>query len=243
MKTLLSFFILFFTICVSAQSNQNDSDKKYSIGINFSPDYSFRKLSAENDDLGLVEKLNKMESPKLGFTGGLVSLYRFNERFVIETGIQLSDKGERHEESNLTWVTPDDDIYTVNDPAIPSSFKINYKYYYLGVPLKLNFYLIRRKLNLFIVAGGAVDFLMKAKIRSTLEFQDRKETHTSTQDEDYFNKVNFVGLAGFGIDYKISQRFQLRFEPIFRYSFTPVVDSDLKENLYSAGANVAILFN
>lgn len=145
--------------------------------------------------------------------------------------------------SSLEFNIPDNDVFQAQDPAIPDYFKSKYYYNYLGIPLKLNYYVIQKKVGVYLIGGIKSDFFLNAKYRAYLEFEGREEIHTQKQKDVDFNKVNLIGLAGFGIDYKIAQRLKLRFEPIFRYSFTPIVDSDLKEYLYSVGVNFSILLN
>ena len=87
---------IFLSIVAIGQPKEIDSTKKFSIGINFSPDYSYRRLHSDIDD-GFVEIRNKIESPRFGFTSGIVARYQLGSRFALESGLQFSDKGDKYE--------------------------------------------------------------------------------------------------------------------------------------------------
>jgi hypothetical protein len=74
------------------------------------------------------------------------------------------------------------------------------------------------------------------------EFNDRTERGGSDLEGD-FNKVNFVGLFGVGMESDISSQLSFRFEPAFRYSFVSDVKDPVKEYFYSIGVNLVLLGN
>lgn len=240
MKQLVIFLFVIFYLPGFAQIENRNSNRKFSIGINFSPDYTYRRLYSSSDDYGMIPMQNDIEFARFGFTTGLVSCYQLNNRFALESGIQFADKGEKYEMSN-GWVTPDG-TPPENDPFIPETFRTKYHYYYLGIPVKFNYYVLQKGFKLFISAGASTDFYVAGKEKSVYEFKDKTEKRTVTIGED-FNKVNFTGLAGFGVDTNISNRLQFRFEPILRYSFTPLVDAFIKDYLFSIGANFSIFLH
>lgn len=242
LKINLALMLILFCFNVNSQTPENNVNKKFSFGINFSPDYSYRRLHSNNaDDNFVMYDLNKKESPKLGFTTGATVLYSLNERIALESGLQFSDKTYKYE-MDIDDYDFIEGISVKDDPAIPLFLQTNYHYYYLGVPIKLNFYVLQKNISLFISTGVSTDFYIYGKIKSVLEYKDRTEKDSKPIDDTYFNKVSFIGLFGFGLETDISNRFQFRLEPIFRYSFTPLYDSSRKENLYSIGANFTVFF-
>lgn len=239
---LLSFLMIpAFFINASSQSTDTLRTRKFSIGINFSPDYSYRRLYLEDDEFGFVEHRNETESPRFGFTTGLTASYHLNSRFALESGLQFSDKGDKYEASKEDFYYGDG-FYIEDDPAIPDNWKTISHYYYLGIPLKLNYYVLQKGVKLFFSAGFSTDFYVGNQLKTTWEFSDRTERDTNKMETEDFNKVNITGLAGFGIEADISKRVRFRFEPIFRYSFTPIIDATMKGYLYSIGANVALFY-
>ena len=138
------------------------------------------------------------------------------------------------------WIIIDENGY--NDPAIPKNFISRYHYYYLGIPAKLNYYFLNGKIKLYASAGVAADFFVAGKSKTVAEFKDRIEKETRNLDGD-FNQVNIVGLAGLGLETDVLSKLTLRFEPAFRYSFTPIIEPDMKAYYYSAGMNIVLFCN
>lgn len=239
--TFLILFLTVFIFPINGSSQVISNSKKFSLGILFSPDYNYRYLHSENDIINLVQLRNDLESARLGFSAGVVARYQFKKRLAFESGIRLFDKGFKYEMNSKGLVNIDGTPYT-DDPAIPDEMKSIDHYYYVGVPLKLNYYFLRKKISLFISGGFSTDFFLSGNTKSVMYFEDRTEKKTSEMNED-FNNVNFTGLAGFGLETNVLQKLQLRFEPIFSYSFTPVVDAPMKGHLYSFGANIVLFRN
>lgn len=242
LKLALNVILILLYFSASSQVSKSSNEKKFSIGLAFSPDYSFRKLHSANDEFDfLKDTRNQLESAKFGYTTGLVAKYQLNRRFALESGLKFSDKGEKNEMRKEDFVTVDG-FYTENDPSIPEKYKTNYHYYYLGIPLKVNYTFLERKVKLFISAGFSTDFFLEGKQSSVIHFEDRIEKSRNSIEAD-FNKITFSGLAGFGMETQLSSRVHIRFEPIFRYSFTPVFDTPLKAYLYSVGGNLSLFYN
>ncbi len=228
------------TLNVNGKSDENITNKKFSFGLNFSPDNTYRRLHSDYDNF--VEFGNKTESARFGFTTGMVSCYQLSFRFALESGLQFSDKGFKYEATKQDFYYGDG-IYVEEDPAMPDKWKTIYHHYYLGIPLKLNYYVLQKGVKLFLSAGFSTDFYVGNQSKTTWEFSDRTETETYQMKDKGFNMVNFTGLAGFGIETDISKRVHFRFEPIFRYSFTPVADGLMKDYLYSVGANFTLFYH
>jgi hypothetical protein len=187
-----------------------------------------------------------MDSPRFGFTTGLAIRYRLSNRFRLESGLQLADRGDQFRMDNGDWYIPEDQygIYSQDDPNLPELVRTKYHFYYLGIPLKLNYYLIDKKVKLFLSGGMSIDFFVDEKTKTKYTINGNKNVEVHHEYNFDFSKTNLVGIAGFGVDYSVSKNLQLRFEPIFRYMFTPLLKNDViaKTNLYSIGANFAIYF-
>lgn len=229
-------FFVFLSISVKSQTEE-PKPKKFSFGVNFSPDYSYRRLVLENDPWNFVDSRNKVDGPQFGFTTGILTDYKFSTRFSIETGIQFSDKGE-------TFKMPIQE-FGYPDPLTseqPKKLFVKYHYYYLGVPLKLNYYFYQKRIRMNVSAGVSTDFFLDAKSKTVMKFSDRTETYENDESGVDFNNVNLIGLVGFGAETDLFQRIRIRVEPVFRYSLTPMVDDLMKEYLYSAGLNLVLFY-
>ncbi|MCG6185985.1 outer membrane beta-barrel protein [Maribellus maritimus] len=239
--TATIFLLLFFPFFVVGQNSENAGlSKKISVGILFSPDYSYRHLNSSEEDLdGFISFRDKNEFARLGFTTGIVVHSQISNRLALESGVRFSDKGEKYEIDFNDFETFDENP-AENDPLIPKKHTVRYHYYYWGIPVKINYYFLQRNVRCFVSAGVASDFFLYGKSTAVSKFEDRIEESAYKIDAD-FNKVNFVGLAGLGMETRISDHIQLQAGPFFRYSFTPVFNSTLEGHLYSLGINIVLL--
>jgi hypothetical protein len=57
------------------------------------------------------------------------------------------------------------------------------------------------------------------------------------------DKINLMMLAGFGLDYLISERLFIRVEPIYRRSLTKIRDASSDFYFWSLGANVGVYYH
>jgi hypothetical protein len=236
--------ILFVFLSFSVRSQTEEpKPKKFSFGVNFSPDYSYRSLHSNNPDHDFaVNQLNDWEVPAFGFTTGLSVLYLANEKFEFESGIQFSDKTYNFDVNKDDFVTPDNGLYQPDDPAIPERAVTKNHFYYLGVPIKLNYYFLQKQIRMYVSAGVSADFFLDDKSKSFMKFSDGSEIRETFENDYEYKKISMTGLAGIGAETKFSQRFGIRVEPVFRYSFTPLLDGLMKMNLYSAGLNLVLFY-
>ncbi len=236
--------IFFVFLSFSAKSQTEEpKPKKFSFGVNFSPDYSYRSLHSNNPDFDLaMNQLNDWEVPAFGFTTGLSVRYLAKEKFEFESGIQFSDKTYNFDVNKDNYVTPNDGLNQPDDPAIPERSITSYHYYYLGVPIILNYYFLQKRIRMYVSVGVSTDFLLDDKSKTFMKFSDGTELYKNFENDYDYNKISLKGLAGFGAEFKMYQRFGIRVEPVFRYSFTPLLDELMKINLYSAGLNVIIFY-
>ncbi len=214
------------------QTSDVISTGEYSWGLTFSPDYCYRTLNSESSGQWIADLRDSTEIPKFGFTTGLSLLFRPWNRISFETGIQYSDKGEKTIILELNPLEP--------DPALPTNqVRFNHHYYYLDIPLKINYTVLKGKVKIFVSAGFSTNIYLYQQTK--LSFVGSDETNLSTSSGD-FSRFNVALLIGGGIDYDIGKRLIFRLEPIYRRSVTPVVDAPIKQYQYSIGANFGLYY-
>ena len=241
-RIIYIFIFVVFPFLLAAQTKET----KLSFGISFSPDYAYRYLHTNNDPSQTVSMRNKLESSRLGFSTGLVAKYQLKKKWAVISGIQFRDKGEKIELDKEDFIGSYElenyDINIQQDPLIPNNLKTKFHYYYLGIPLKLNYYFSERRVRLFASAGISADFFLYGKMKYISEYTNRTERGTDDLDNN-FHTVNFTGLTGVGLQTNITKQLRFCFEPVFRYAFTPLVDAPLKQHPYSIGANIVLMRN
>ncbi len=248
MRTLL--LLAFTSISLLSFSQKPDSVKttKWAVGLTYSPDFCYR-TSYNKDNQSTYSNIE--EKPKFGFTTGINLLYRFMDKIGIEFGVLYSTKGQKLNTESYKWINPDD----LQDPTVPNynasyavvgaNRKTKYTYQYVEVPLKVNVYLINKKLKVFPSVGCSVNIFAGKKTESVFDYEDGRH---ETEKSNYYNiksnhTAEFAVLAGVGITYDITNKLFVKFEPSYRTFIRPLVDYPLSGTLYSLGANTGIYLN
>lgn len=236
---LLIFTFTLITATVFATTPDSLKQKKWAIGLTYSPDFCYRVSYEKSSFLALA---NIKESPKYGFTSGVNILYQLLDRVGVEFGVLYNNKGEKmysNSSSSSTWTTPDG---TSASYAIKET-KSTLAYQYLEIPLKINVNLVNKnKLKLFPSLGCSMNVFMGKNTTTTFIYDDgHKEKNVSHEYEPKnIPTSEFSLLVGVGVSYDLNQRLFLKLEPSFRTFIRPLVDSPVSGTLYSVGANAGI---
>lgn len=229
MKILTTLTFLIYSVVSFGQVEGVDSDKRVFLGLAFSPDYSYRTISSEMN----VDLWNAAEEPKFGFTTGLVALFKFNPRFALETGLQFSDKGHKIQSTIRN-----------SEPWPPNPLQKSnniFHYQYLDIPVKANYFILTKKLKIFVSAGISANIFLNNKTTIINEYDDGS-TETESVSEPDLKALNVAAMVGVGMDYAIANRLHLRVEPIFRHSVTNTLDAPISRYPYSLGANTVVFY-
>ena len=235
MKQLL----ILITICISltAQGQKTGPVKKFLIGFNFSPDYSFRTLKnndgSSSSDL-IINSRNGYEVAKFGYTTGLSFILNFSQLIGLETGVQYSNKGYKTKTQDL--------VYFPANPELPIKATTNYPYNYIGIPMKARFSFGKNKLRFITGIGFMTNLLLHAGQTTKYQYSDgRTEKKTQTRTYD-FNEVDISSMISIGIDYNLNNKMHFTAEPTFRYGLTKTIDTPVSEKLWNAGINLGFYY-
>jgi len=229
-------FVLLFIVPISLFCQKSDSTNKskLSIGLTFSPDYCYRTLRSDANSKWIEDYRNAKEVPKFGYTSGINMSVKLNKRFSFETALLYADRGMKTKEYEL--LAPGQ-----SDPVIPKTIKYNYHYIYLDVPIKMNFYLLTKKIKLFIETGISPSLLFTQYNVAYNKFSDGHESVKKSTNTLYsYPRINLTAIAGIGLNYDLSEKLYFKAEPMFRYSLSTFGSTPIREHLYSAGLNTGI---
>lgn len=236
MKQLLLLTFFLPTILLGQETTAT-KDRKFFIGVNFSPDYCYRNITKNDNSISSEQWTNikntedSIYKPTFGYTAGLNIYYQIKKRFSIETGINYSRKGYQ--------TIPFPTVYNFNyDPAIAT----NYFYFtYLDFPLRVNFNFLKSKFQIIASAGAVFNYLLQVSIKTIPETPTaifQTQTHISNYA---YNKINISPTVSLGIKYNIKNRLNLRVEPTFRYG---LLNTDSKSyaytHLWTSGLNISL---
>lgn len=236
MNTIIcSAVFLFFSL--SLFSDNGDSipikEGKKQFGIIYSPEYSFRTLRATTEAKPFSDLRDNIEIPKFGYSTGINFSYQLSSTCSFEVQALFSDKGEKTKKYDLK-----NPVIVASQDKVPYLISFVNHYYYLDVPLKINYYLITKKIKFYLTAGISANAFLYQKTISTIDYKDgSSETSTSVSHPD-FQKINFGVLAGFGMNYNLTDKYTLKLEPVYKHSITSIVTGPVKSYLYSAGINI-----
>jgi Outer membrane protein beta-barrel domain len=238
MKQLFFFPLLLSSLALQAQKTKSSKEpQRIFIGVNFSHDYDYRKLKNNNGSpsTGIVlNSRNDREVGKFGYTTGLNVCIHFTKLMGFETGIQYSNKGYQTKRHDLIFPSP--------DPTLPTKAKFIYNYYYIDIPLKVNFTFGKGKLQFFSSTGFTTNIFIKETQTSVFEYADgRTEKEREETNFDY-KKIDISPMISVGFTYKINEKMHLRVEPTFRYGILKTIDAPVTQYLWNAGVNMAFYY-
>lgn len=241
-KFSICFFLFILPLhlfCITGDSiKTGDSvphEKKIQFGFIYSPELSYHILKANADAKFMENIRDTMEIPKFGYSAGINFSYKLTNNFSFEVEALYSDKGERTKPYDLG-----NSVIKESMDKVVSKSSFNNHYYYLDVPLKINYYLINKKIKFFISGGLSVNTFLYQKISSTIENRDGSIDKTKSISHPKFEKINFAALVGIGLNYDLTDKYTFKIEPVYKQSFTSIVNAPIKNYLYSVGINLGI---
>jgi hypothetical protein len=238
--TSFLFLILPFSLFCNTEDSVKIGDslpteRKMQFGAIYSPELSYRMLKS-NAGAKLMENVrDTMEIPKFGFSAGINFSCKLTKKCYFEAEALFSDKGERTKQYNLGNTVKDETL-----DRIPSKSSFINHYYYLDVPLKINYYLVNKKVKFFISAGLSVNTFLYQKTSTSIENRDGSVDKKNSISHPKLEKVNLAALFGAGINYDLTDKYTFKLEPIYKQSVTSIVNAPIKSYLYSIGINLGI---
>jgi len=230
-------FFLFIGSTFFSQQIDSIQTERIRLGITYSPDYCYRIIVADNNPTSqsITEWRDSIEIPKFGYTTGINLFFPLTDRLSVETGAQFSKKGEKTNKIDVSFInSPGGSIQPIN-------IAYNYHYYYLDVPLKINYYILKKP-AIFISGGLSANLFLQEKINVTSEHSDGAITTSTSTRNSELNMINLAGMIGIGFESALGKKLLFRIEPIFRHSITSIIDAPIKGYSYSLGMNFGLIY-
>ena len=206
MKTILSALLVFISIAVLAQS-------KWQVGVNFSPEYSYRKLTSYNKVL--EERRNNDDKAIFGFSTGLNLTKNISSNWALQFGLQFQKRGYK--------------IYVDESDAV----------YYLPIDGEPFVGYLKAIQNMIQVPISVLYTLGTKKVKPFVRFGIQPGVWINESYGNYALEFGLASTVGAGIRYTVSTTSELRFEPCHTLSLVPYNDSDYNEKLWTLGLNVS----
>ncbi len=227
---------------VSNRKKRRERLSRLAITPFFSPDITWYRLQDDdiNNQSGNANEIEAEEKHEFSSTYGVLMDYKINNHWGLQSGLTLSNTNINTEPQTI-YAQPDNIgnvKYRINtssgygfilppysaNPAIGDSlyaFTSTHSLQYIGIPIAATYGLAKGKLIFSVMAGLSINFLTNKKIETTVEkgFDNSTETVNNIQG---LKKVYFSGLAGAGIDYKLTKKTFLAFAPTMRLALNPI---------------------
>ena len=101
--------------------------------------------------------------------------------------------------------------------------------------------LINKRLGIHMIGGVSTLFLNKNG--NILSFDDSYGNKTVIGKPNNLNSLSFSSNLGFGIGYKITQRFEIHMEPIFKYQINAYSDiTDFEPYIFGVYTGLSFKF-
>ena len=221
---------------ISTDEGQSNAPKWF-IGAQISPIYSYREIKNNIRNSYSNRYINDIENGLLALSGGISIKYQPGSKITIQSGFYYSKIGQTIENGlvygSLSALKEYGKLYSLNnssgsiEQAYSTSYynEINGRYYvsidnakyiqnfeYLEIPLIIRYKFIDKKIDLHLLGGFSTNLL----VSNYVYLKDEKEKFKIGETTD-IRKFNYCGAIGFGIEYDISSKIKLNFEPTLKY--------------------------
>ena len=222
--------------------------KRVLLGINISPDICYRTLKnndGSSSSSTIIDIRNNTEKQKFGYTTGLNACYNISKHIGIETGLQYSNKGYFIKRTGFIYgnmYDPRRGFVSNNSATEPTNAKFIYNYIYLDVPLRLIFSFGEKRIHLITGIGVTTNILLKATQTIILGYENGDKKRQTQKPGYNYKSLDVSPNVSVGIDYRISNKINLRIEPTFRYGAIKIIDAPITEYLWNGGLNITCYY-
>jgi len=232
------------------------NESKYSIGVNFSPDFCYRNLvNNENDPVNkevvntLMMNRDNNEFAKIGYTCGALIKYKSNKKWAWESGIQISNLGYSSRLSTIIFPNQIDPtkgfVKPTPDPNGKHMDKMKwvYSHNYITIPIRIYFNHGYRKLKFVTSAGVSGAMLLNSTIRNITKYTDgSKERGKSHKQKEEYNKFNLFLMVSAGASYQIRNNIHLVLESKVNYGTLKIINTPLTVYLWNTGLSASCYY-
>lgn len=218
------------------EEEKDENINRWSIAPNAAPVY----FSSLGEGSSIDPQFNNnSKSGELNMSYGIKASYAVNNKLSIRTGINkvnlgyntnnvvvfqsISSSSNLLQNVNTNSNTAADAVSIIsgnslNSSKSPEAFtkssntSINQDMGYIEVPLEIQYALTNKKLGVNLIGGFSSFFLNKNEI-----FSEVAGSRTLLGEANNINKVSYSANLGVGLNYKVSKKIDLNFEPMFKY--------------------------
>ena len=213
----------------------NKLNSKWSVAPNLAPVY-FNKLG---NGSSIHPQFNtNSTSGDINMSYGISTSYAINKKIRVRSGINSVNLGYNTNDvvvfqsvgvnrlssglknidgtSNNISLISSEALNSVAPTSITSSnAEINQNLRYIEIPLEIKYTLSDKKFG-FNLIGGFSSFILNT---SEIFYEQEDGSRRYLGEANNINKISYSANLGLGLNYKVTKKFDLNLEPIFKYQF------------------------
>jgi len=221
------------------EEESNELNNKWRIATNAAPVY-FNTLGGQGSSID-PQFNNNSKSGEVNMSYGISASYAVNKKLSVRSGINrvnlgyntndvvvFQSVGLRSSSSALQNVNSSSNSAdavslistetldtSASESIVASNASINQALGYIEIPLEIQYTLSDKKFGVNLIGGFSSFFLNNNEIFS----EEENGAKTFLGEASNINKMSYSANFGLGLNYKVSKRFDLNLEPIFKYQF------------------------
>jgi hypothetical protein len=99
-----------------------------------------------------------------------------------------------------------------------------------------------KKIHFVMSIGVSTNIFLKATQTSIFEYENGNTKH-QTQDQQYdYKTLDISPIISAGVDYRVSNKINLRAEPTFRYGLLKIINTPITAYLWNGGLNITCYY-
>ncbi len=229
-KLLLSFSLLIISISAFTQEKQS-----FKLGLKMAPSFAWLKSDTKGYD---------SDGSKFGFAWGLISEFKFADRYAFATGIDVTYRGGK-----FKTVEEFKTVFTGEDSVISTNSSYNMKYIEIPLTLKLKTNEIGSLTYFFqIGVSPGVNISAKKSFESNTQttvggiIQNTPDSDDDVENNEEINNFNLSLVVGAGVEYNISGETILIGGLQFNNGLLDAFDGDPTVNTNYLALTLGVLF-
>lgn len=186
---------------------------------------SFRVLSNEN--------MRAFEEPKISWKAGLNLNIELGKTIELKTG--LAHTQVSYYEMiirDVRWPSEHDgNGGFLDDPSLPNDIKFSLNYRFIELPVDFRFEFLEGKWQPYLELGFSMMLYRATKATQTTEFG----IVSNISKESNVSEISFFGNAAFGVNYQITNEFQLFMQGGYQEQLNQLKSLSIDERLFQYG--------
>jgi hypothetical protein len=172
---------------------------------------------------------------------------KISKRFILQGGLSYLTQNSGYTSSTAMGksVTLNEFTTTNNQTSVTSPYDVNSSLQFLSLPVHAGYVVLDRNLAIQLNGGIATDFFLQGVLTSSDNTLD-KVTYKPGSDSPY-RSVNFSGLVGTEVSYKVGRNYRIAVNPGMRYALNSIYKSEVNSQTlpitFDVGLNFRYIFN